>query len=83
MSIRDSLKSIPVDKAFHFIAGWALVATLFPYFPLFSIAAVIAGAAWKEWDDANGHGTPDVWDFLVTVGGGAVAALAHIVLGLF
>lgn len=83
MSIRETLKSIPVDKAFHFIAGWALVATLFPYFPLFAIAAVIAGAAWKEWDDAHGNGIPDVWDFVVTVSGGIGAIVAHMVLRLF
>lgn len=83
MSIRETLKSVPVDKAFHFLGGWALVATLFPYFPLFSIAAVIFVAAWKEWDDAHGHGTSDYWDFLVTVAGGVGAALVHGFLGLF
>jgi hypothetical protein len=83
MSIRETLKSIPVDKAFHFIGGWALVATLYPYFPVFSFIAVIAVAAWKEWDDGNGHGTRDFWDFLVTVAGGVCAALAHGFLGLF
>lgn len=83
MDIRAKLKSIPVDKAFHFIAGWALVATLFPYFPAFSILALIVGAAWKEWDDSKGHGTPDGWDFLVTVVGGVGAAIVHGFLGLF
>lgn len=83
MNIRETLKKIPADKAFHFIGGWALVATLFPYLPLFSIAAVIAVAAWKEWDDANGHGTSDFWDFIVTVGGGIGAAVVHTILNLF
>lgn len=83
MSIRETLKNIPVDKAFHFIGGWALVATLYPYFPVFSFLAVIAVAAWKEWDDSQGHGTPDFWDFLVTVGGGVFAAIAHSFLNLF
>lgn len=82
MSIRETLKSIPADKAFHFIGGWALTATLFPYFPAFAVFAVIAVAAWKEWDDGHGHGTKDVWDFLVTVLGGVGAILVHLVLGL-
>ena len=83
MNIREKLKSVPVDKAFHFIAGWAIVATLFPFFPTFAIITVIAIAAWKEWDDSHGHGTPDVWDFLVTVIGGVCAALVSGFLGLF
>lgn len=82
MNLREKLKSIPVDKAFHFLGGWALVATFFPYFPVFSIIAVIAVAAWKEWDDGRGHGTKDVWDFLVTVAGGVGAAVTHGVLNL-
>jgi hypothetical protein len=83
MNIRETIKSISVDKAFHFIAGWALVATLFPYFPLFSLAALVFFAALKEWDDAHGHGTPDIWDFLVTVIGGIGAVVVHVVLRLF
>lgn len=82
MSIRETLKDIPVDKAFHFIGGWALVATLFPYFPVLSIALLIIVAAAKEWDDGRGHGTRDFWDFLVTIAGGAGAALVHSILHL-
>jgi hypothetical protein len=83
MNIREKLKQIPVDKAFHFIGGWAFVATLFPYFPAISIIGLIVIAAWKEWDDAHEHGTSDYWDFIVTVAGGVCAALAHGFLGLF
>lgn len=83
MNVREMLKSIPVDKFFHFIIGWAFVATLFPYFPAISIIGLIVIAAWKEWDDAHEHGTSDYWDFLVTVAGGVCAALAHGFLGLF
>lgn len=83
MNIRETLKKIPDDKAFHFIGGWALVATLYPHFPLFSLAALIAVAAWKEWDDANGHGTPDIWDFLVTVLGGVCSIAVYVTLNLF
>lgn len=83
MNIRETIKSIPVDKAFHFIAGWALVATLYPYFPLFALAALIFFAALKEWDDAHGHGNCDFRDFLATVSGGIAAVVVHVVLRLF
>lgn len=83
MNIRETLKSIPADKAFHFIAGWAIVATLFPFFPTFAIIAVIVASAWKEWDDSKHGGDSDIWDFTVMVLGGVCAALAFRFLSLF
>lgn len=68
---------IPTDKAFHFIGGWALAATLFPYFPLLAIFSVVFFAALKEWWDGKGHGNKEFLDFLVTVIGGLGAAITH------
>lgn len=61
------------DKLSHLLAGIALAAlpTAYglPYWIGFGLAT-LAGAA-KEFWDMRGNGTPDKWDFVVTVLGGA------------
>jgi hypothetical protein len=75
---------IPLDKAFHFLAGWAIAAT-FQSVPLFAAALVAAAGIGKEiWDKRSGKGTPDPMDAIATLLGGvgglvvsfAVSALA-------
>lgn len=66
--------NIPIDKKAHFLAGAAISGVLSAYGidPLvaFGISAFCAGV--KEFVDRLGYGTPDLWDFLVTVAGGAI-----------
>jgi len=70
--------NIPIDKAFHFLAGWAVAAT-FQSMPLLAAALVAAVAIGKEVWDKRGHGTPELADCLATLTGG-VAALAFVAL---
>ena len=75
------MKMLPIDKAFHFLAGWA-IATTFQSMPLIAAALVVAAAVGKEIWDKRGHGTPELADCLATLAGG-VAAMAFVaVLGL-
>ena len=74
------MKTIPIDKAFHFLAGWAIAATLYPIDLWFAIFVAALMGACKELWDAQGHGTPDVWDFAATALGGAVGAFCCLVL---
>ena len=69
---------VPVDKAFHFLAGWAIAAT-FQSMPLLAAALVAAAAIGKELWDKRGHGTPELADCLATLAGG-VAALAFVAI---
>lgn len=69
---------IPIDKAFHFLAGWAIAAT-FQSMPLLAAALVAAAAIGKELWDKRGHGTPELADCLATLAGG-VAAMAFVAL---
>ena len=69
---------IPVDKAFHFLAGWAIAAT-FQSMPLLAAALVAAAAIGKEVWDKRGHGMPELADCLATLAGGA-AALAFVAI---
>lgn len=69
---------IPLDKAFHFLAGWAVAAT-FQSMPLLAAALVATVAIGKEVWDKRGHGTPELADCLATLAGG-VAAMAFVAL---
>lgn len=73
-------KDIPVDKGFHFLAGWAIVATIFPFSPWWAAIVVTVLAVGKETWDLQGHGNPELKDFIVTVAGGFFAGLAQILL---
>ena len=62
---------IPIDKITHALAGAAIAATLLPWGVIPALLAVLVAAVGKELWDAQGHGTPERIDALVTVAGGA------------
>ena len=57
-------------KTIHTLAGAAIAAALLPFGVIPALLAVIVAAVGKEVWDAQGHGTPDRIDALVTVLGG-------------
>ena len=61
-----------LDKIAHTMAGAALAAALLPWGAITALLAVIVAAVGKEVWDAQGHGTPDRIDTLVTVIGGVL-----------
>lgn len=61
---------MPLDKIAHTLAGAAIAAALLPFGVIPALLAVIVAAVGKEIWDAQGHGTPDHIDALVTVAGG-------------
>lgn len=65
---------IALDKQAHFWAGMAISAGFVAYgaSPLVAFVVATMVAAGKELWDKMGHGTPDKWDFVVTVIGAAV-----------
>lgn len=65
-------KTIPIDKITHALAGAAIAAALLPFGVIPALLAVIAAAVGKELWDAQGHGTPDHIDAVVTVAGGVL-----------
>ena len=74
------MKSIPIDKQAHFLAGAAIASTVTLYSsPLVGICLCVVAAVGKELYDATGRGTPDVWDAVVTILGGTVV-LPYILL---
>lgn len=64
-------KTIPIDKITHALAGAAIAAALMPWGVIPAVLAVVVAGVGKEVWDAQGHGTPDRIDALVTVIGGA------------
>lgn len=62
----------PLDKITHTLAGAAIAAALMPWGVIPAMLAVIVAAVGKELWDAQGHGTPDHIDALVTVAGGVL-----------
>ena len=58
------------DKIAHTLAGAANAAALLPWGIVPALLAVVVAAVGKELWDAQGHGTPDHIDALVTVAGG-------------
>lgn len=65
------MPKIPIDKITHALAGAAIAAALLPWGVIIAMMVVISAAVGKELWDAQGHGTPDRIDALVTVAGGA------------
>ena len=63
---------IPIDKITHTLAGAAIAAALMPWGIIPAVMAVVVAGAGKEVWDAQGHGTPDSVDALVTVAGGVL-----------
>lgn len=64
------MKSLPIDKIAHTLAGAAIAAALLPWGVIPALLAVIVTAVGKELWDAQGNGTPDHIDALATVAGG-------------
>ena len=63
-----------LDKITHALAGAAIAAALLPWGFIPALVAVVIAAVGKELWDAQGHGTPDVYDALATVIGGVLMA---------
>ena len=66
------MRPIPIDKIAHTLAGAAIAAALLPFGLIPALMAVVIAAVGKELWDAQGHGTPDHIDALVTVIGGVL-----------
>ena len=64
--------NLPTDKITHTLAGAAIAAALMPWGVIPALLAVLVAAVGKELWDAQGHGTPDHIDALVTVIGGVI-----------
>ena len=74
------MKTIPIDKQAHFLAGAAIASTVTLYAnPVLGLVLCVVAAVGKELYDATGRGTPDVWDAVVTILGGTVV-LPYILL---
>ena len=67
-----AMNNLPFDKITHTLAGAAIAAALLPFGLIPALLSVLAAAVGKELWDAQGHGTPDRIDALVTVIGGAL-----------
>jgi len=63
-----------LDKIAHTLSGAAIAAALLPFGLIPALMAVVIAAVGKELWDAQGHGTPDHIDALVTVIGGVLMA---------
>jgi len=63
-----------LDKQAHFFAGATIASTVTLYggSAVWGLGACVVAAIGKELYDASGRGTPDVWDAVATVLGGAV-----------
>lgn len=73
---------VPLDKAFHFLAGWAIAAT-FQSAPLVAAALVGAAAVGKEIWDKRGHGTPELMDAIATLLGGVGGLVVSFAVSAF
>lgn len=64
----------PIDKQAHFWWGWAISVTVIPMGLWYGIFfAGFLGVAKELWD-REGHGTPDAYDAIATLCGGAIGA---------
>lgn len=60
------------DKIIHFLGGFGIAAVLSPVLgPVVAFGAAFVVGAGKELYDMTGRGTPDRYDLLATVAGGA------------
>ena len=67
-----------IDKVAHFGVGY-IVATILPIPAMWGVIIAVAVGAFKEyWDWKSKKGTPDIWDFVATVGGGLLGYVALI-----
>jgi hypothetical protein len=62
---------MPIDKQYHFIAGFCIYTISQLFMPVFAaLIPVIVIATGKEvWDYVNMEGTPDINDLLYTIYG--------------
>lgn len=78
---------IQLDKITHTLAGAAIAAALLPWGVIPALLAVLLAAVGKEIWDAQGRGTPDRIDALVTAIGGVLMLswlhLAPLITGIF
>lgn len=76
-----------LDKITHTLAGSAIAAAFMPWGVIPASIAVMVAAIGKEIWDAQGHGTPDRIDALVTCIGGVLMIgwlhLAPLITGIF
>lgn len=72
---------ISFDKAFHFLAGWAIAAT-FQSVPLIAAALVAVAAIGKEIWDKRGHGTPELMDAVATLLGGVCGLVVSLAVSV-
>ena len=65
---------VPCDKQMHFICGFIIAAVLTPFIGFYAVVVVAIIALLKEIYDAFNKTihTPDTWDLIVTVLGGAL-----------
>lgn len=63
-----------LDKITHALAGAVIAAALLPLGVTPALLAIVIAAVGKELWDAQGHGTPDVYDAMATVAGGVLMA---------
>lgn len=77
-----NLPSLPHDKAMHIIAGVLVYAAFHFVSPLVGMVAVTVAAIGKEiYDYINrDKHTPDAWDAIATIGGGALAFISGVTL---
>lgn len=78
---------LQIDKITHTLAGAAIAAALLPFGVIPALLAVVVAAVGKEVWDAQGYGTPDRIDALVTCIGGVLMLgwlhLAPLITGIF
>lgn len=73
---------LPLDKQLHFLVGALLASLAYPFGYIASIVTVVLIAFGKEAWDATGRGTPDIWDAIVTIIGGAVILIWFNLTGI-
>ena len=72
---------LPLDKIIHFLAGWAVAASLYPLFNLFSVfIAALLGYYKERRDKKTGLGTYDPEDMWATIYGGCGATAVGFVV---
>lgn len=64
------------DKIIHFLGGFGIAMTVAPFSPYMAFGAACVVGIGKELYDMTGRGTPDRYDLLATVVGGAVGTIA-------
>ena len=70
---------LPLDKAYHVIAGVVIFATTHWLFSLWSLLVVLIVATLKEaYDKYTGKGIPEIMDIVFTMVGGLLGLLCTL-----